>query len=185
MTMQEAVKPFTQRGFSLIEQIAVLLVLAVLVSAAIPALGGLVARHRLLTAQYQLVASLQHARALAISSRRRVLLCPSPGGTQCVDDVHWEHGWATGFYQAGHADQLSGPSVLVHGAHARLTIVSSAGRKVVRFQPDGTAGGSTTTFTLCRRGIADGALAVTVSNVGRVAGAKPTEAYVAQCATEP
>lgn len=160
----------------------VLLIIALLLCLAIPAFSGMLARHRLVTAQLDLMATLQHARSLAITSGRRILLCPLAGGTQCADDTHWERGWAIGRYRSTNADQLDGPPTLVHEGYRQLIITSTAGRKRVRFQPDGTTGASNVSFTLCRPGHAEDALTITVSNMGRVASAKATDDQAGRCA---
>ena len=179
---QGAHGPRRDAGFTLIESIIVLIIAAVLLCVAVPAMGRMVARYQLTTAQNDLIASLQHARGLAVSSRRRTLLCPSLDGRQCADDTHWERGWAVGPYRSTNADQLDGLPSLVNAGYSPLVIVSTAGRKRVRFQPDGTAGGSTVTFTLCRKGHAEDALAFTVSNVGRVASTKAAADKAINCA---
>ncbi|AIF47296.1 hypothetical protein HY57_08420 [Dyella japonica A8] len=159
-----------------------LVIVAVLLCTAIPAMGGMLARHRLVTAQIELVAALQHARGAAIIGRRRMLFCPSANGAQCTDDTHWENGWAIGRYRSTNADQLEGAPSQVHGGYRQLIITSTAGRKRIRFQPDGTTGGSNVTFVLCRPEHAEGALAVTVSNMGRVAGKVPGDDEASRCA---
>jgi type IV fimbrial biogenesis protein FimT len=169
-------------GFTLIESIVVLIVLTIALCIAVPALNSMLARHQLTTAQVELIATLQHTRSTAVSSRRRTLLCPSSDGRRCSDDTRWELGWIVGHYHSTHTDQLDGEPTWVTGIHGRLIIESTAGRKRVRYQPDGTAGGSDVTFILCRSGHAEDALAVTVSNVGRVAGGKPSADAAAHCA---
>ena len=171
-----------QTGFTLIEAIVTMTVAAVLLCLAIPALGGMLAHHRLVTAQIELVAALQHARGAAISGRQRILFCPSANGAQCADDTHWERGWLIGRYRTTNADKLDGLPSQVHHGHRQLIIVSTAGRKRVRFQPDGTTGGSNVTFVLCRPGHAEDALAITVSNMGRVANKKPADDEASRCA---
>ncbi|WP_130617811.1 GspH/FimT family pseudopilin [Dyella amyloliquefaciens] len=170
------------RGFTLIEQIVTTAIVAVLACVAAPALGHLVARNRLQVAQSDIITALQQARALAVQTRHRVMLCPTRDGRQCTDDLHWETGWLTGHYHGDHTDQLDGSPALADGGHEQLNIVSTAGRRRIRFQPDGSAGGSNASFTICRPGETDGALAVTVTNAGRIRGAKATEAQAIRCA---
>ena len=181
-TPQGAYHLHRQGGFTLIEGVIALVVTAVLASVAVPAAGHMLARYRLVTAQIDLIAALQHARSVAISSRRRTLFCPTATGRQCTGGTHWERGWALGHYRSIKADQLDGRPLLVSGGHARLVIVSTDGRGYVRFLPDGTARGSDITFTLCRRGHPEEALALTVSNMGRAASAKAKAENAANCA---
>lgn len=169
-------------GFTLLESVVALVIAAVLASATVPAARRMLAHYQLQGAQNELIAALQHARYQAIHSRRRTVLCPSTDGRQCLDSIHWERGWALGNYRSNQADQWDGPPLLTHAGYAQLNIISTEGRKRVRFQPDGSAGGSTVTFTLCRPGQTQEALALTISNQGRVASAKVKPADAANCA---
>lgn len=170
------------RGFTLVEQVLVTAIVAVLTCVAAPALGHLVVRSRLQVAQSDLMAALQQTRAQALQTRRRTMLCPTLDGRQCSDAVHWETGWLMGHYRGDHADQLDSPPTLANGGHERLNIVSTAGRRRILFQADGTAGGSNASFTVCRPGEPDGALVVTLTNAGRIRGKKASEAQATRCA---
>lgn len=169
-------------GFSLVESIVALLIVAVLACLAVPAFGKMLARERLVAAQTELAAILQHARAVAVAQRHAMLLCPSRDAQRCADDTHWEAGWAFGPYRTGNADQLDGLPTRVHDAYKGLTIITTSGRKRLRFQPGGSTGGSNVTFVLCRQGDATDALSVTISNVGRVASARAAADVGARCA---
>ncbi|PMQ06898.1 hypothetical protein DyAD56_03200 [Dyella sp. AD56] len=162
----------------------VLAIIAVLLCIAIPSFSRMLARHRVVTAQLELIASLQHARSLAITSGRRILFCPLASDATCANDTHWEHGWAIGRYLSTNADQLDGPPSWVHNGYRQLIITSTGGRKRVRFQPDGTTGGSNVSFTLCGQGHTEDALTITVSIVGRVASAKASDDQAYRCATD-
>ncbi len=173
-----------QRGFSLIEQLMVLAIIGVLLSVAVPALHPLVARNELQTAQSDLIAALQHARASAVTSGRRVVLCPSDDLLRCANDTRWEQGWLSGV-DNDHDNQPDG-APLFTGANrsARLRIRSTAGRQLVRFQPDGSAGGSNLTLLFCHAGNQAPTLSVVVSNSGRVRGAPASAAQAAACAQD-
>lgn len=174
--------PSGQGGFTLVEQIMVAVILAVLACVAAPALGHLVARGQLQAAQSDLIAALQQTRDMAITTRHRAMLCPSRDGVACADDLHWEHGWLLGHYHGTKGEQLDGPPQSRDGGHVSLTILSTIGRRRIRFQATGTAGGSNTGFTLCRKGHVDGALTVTVTNAGRIYGAKASGEQANRCA---
>jgi type IV fimbrial biogenesis protein FimT len=169
-------------GYTLVEQILALCVLATLACIAAPALGQLLERSQLQAAQSDMLMALEHARSLAIHSGRRAMLCPSRDGEHCADELNWENGWLLGHYRAEHTDQLDGLPSHKNEGYARLTILSTIGRRRIRFQADGTAGGSTVTFTFCRQGHAEGALGIVVSNAGRIRSSSATTEQANRCA---
>ena len=179
---QQGYQPRRSAGFTLIESIVALAVASVLTAVAVPALNRMLARYQLSTAQLELIATLQHARGLAMTSGRPKLLCASSDGRHCAGVTQWERGWAVGNYRSDNADQLAGPPALVRAGHQRPTLRITSDRKSIRFQATGRAGGSAVTFTLCRQGHAEDALAFTLSTLGRVASATPMADTAARCA---
>ncbi len=171
-----------QRGISLVEQIMVVSVIAILAGVALPPLHHLLSRNRLQVAQSDFMTALQHARSTAAITGKRTLFCPSPDGHQCSDDIRWERGWLLGEDADGDHQPDGGPSY-TRGAYATgLRIASNNGRHFVRFQPDGSAGGSNLTLLFCEPGGDNPALSVVVSNSGRIRGAPATAAQAASCA---
>ncbi|MGA0586052.1 GspH/FimT family pseudopilin [Dyella sp. KRB-257] len=171
-------------GFTLIEQIMAVAILAVLVSIAAPSLGSLVSRNRLQTAQMDYIAGLQHARATAITHGLPVVFCPSRDGQHCEATPVWENGWLLGEDRNGdnqpdHRALFTGPAVA-----SPLHVRSSAGRYRVRFHPDGSAAGTNLTLTLCLAGKPEQSLSVVVSNAGRIRGDTPSAAQSTACARD-
>jgi len=171
-----------QHGLTLIEQIVTVAVVVTLAFVAIPALSQLRHHSQLQVAQTELIAALNHARQIAVTSGRRTMLCPSRDGRQCNDGLHWEGGWLLGHYRAGHVEQIDGAPLFSFPGDERLTILSTVGRQRVRYQADGSAAGSNVTFTLCQRSRAEGALTVVVSNAGRVYSPKVAVDQASRCA---
>ncbi|BBD80353.1 type IV fimbrial biogenesis protein FimT [Aerosticca soli] len=159
-------KPRRQRGLTLIEQLMTVAVLAVLAGLGLPSFVGLLSRHRLQTSGLDLFATLQYARATAITQRRAVIVCPTVDARQCSNGVEWTTGWLVG---ADHDrdGQIDDAPLRSSSGHPGLFIHGSSGRRLVRFLPDGSAAGSNLTLSLCTH---DGhkALKVIVSNAGRV-----------------
>lgn len=173
-----------QRGVTLIEQVMAIAIMATLAGAALPSMRRLLGRGQLQTAQTDFIGALNHTRAAAVTGRRAAVFCPSQDGQHCLDDERWDHGWLLAA-DGDHDNQPDGPPLYANGSYAdRLTIRSSAGRRRVRFQPDGSAGGSNLTFVFCHRGKTEEALSVVVANSGRVRGANATTEQAAACAQQ-
>jgi type IV fimbrial biogenesis protein FimT len=167
---------------TLIEQIMVLAIIGVLLGVATPSLHKMLTHSTLQTAQTDFIAALQHARSTAVFSGKRTLFCPSTDGAHCAATTHWEQGWLLGA-DVNHDNQPDGaPRYTGTSRAGKLLIRSSSGRKLVRFQPDGSASGSNLTLLFC---VPDGqspTLSVVVSNSGRVRGAPASAAQAAACA---
>lgn len=71
------------RGFTLLELLVTLAVLAIVLGLAVPSFQGIIQRNRLTAATNELVAAIQLARAEAIRRNRQVVLCPTTNGTSC------------------------------------------------------------------------------------------------------
>lgn len=80
------VRPDTARaaaGFTLIELIVTIAVLAILLAIAAPSLETMLNQNRLAAASDQVIATLQNARMEAVRQNRRVMICDSSDGSQC------------------------------------------------------------------------------------------------------
>ncbi len=175
--------PSRQRGLTLIEQIMVLAIMAVLMSVATPSMRRLVSRNEVRTAQSDFIAALRHARETAVMSGKRTLFCPSSDGAGCDDTAHWEGGWLLG-PDVNHDDQPdNGPLRVGHGYNGKLSIHGSTGRHLVRFYPDGSASGSNLTLLFCQPSSADHVLSVVVANSGRIRGAPASALQAEKCLT--
>lgn len=85
------------RGFTLLEALVVLALLAVLLSLAAPSLKSLRQKHQMQSAAEQLQASLQLARSEALRRQQRVTLCVRESavaaGQGCASAGTWAQGW--------------------------------------------------------------------------------------------
>lgn len=168
-------------GWSLIETLIAIAIVGVLAALAAPALGHALARQQALAAGNDFLGALHHARSAAIGSGARAILCPSADGLRCMPGTRWDGGWLLAL-DRDHDDQPDAAPLLRAAAAPQLRIVSSRGRRVLRFRADGSAAGSNATITVCHRGRAETTRLLVMSNSGRVRAARADAANAAACA---
>ena len=81
------------KGFTLVELMVTISVLAVLMAVGIPSFQGVIASSRVTTATNDFMATLAQARSNAIWRGGRVTVCKSADGASCVITGGWEQGW--------------------------------------------------------------------------------------------
>lgn len=81
------------RGFTLVELMVTLMVLAILLGVAVPSFRDAALGSRLTAYANDLVASAQVARSEAIKRNQDITLCASAGGAACDEGGAWEGGW--------------------------------------------------------------------------------------------
>lgn len=79
------------QGFTLIELVITLTLLAIVANIAVPALDGLLTRNRQQALMEQVASVLNNARAEAILQRRTIEVCGSSDGKTC--SASWSSGW--------------------------------------------------------------------------------------------
>ena len=174
-----------QCGITLIEQVMAISITALLITLATPGLHRTLKANEVGAAQNEIIAALQYTRSAAITSGIRTVFCPSTDQSHCASTTQWERGWLIGT-DANHDNQPDGRPKYTGIGHGRqLHIRSSAGRKIVRYQADGSASGSNLTLVICQEGGSNAALSVVVSNSGRVRGEPASAAQTADCAAAP
>lgn len=80
-------------GFSLIELMVTLSVMAVLLGLAAPSMLKLVLTRQANLLTHELITSINLARSEAIKRNSRVVLCKSSDGASCVTAGSWDQGW--------------------------------------------------------------------------------------------
>ena len=81
------------RGFTLVEMMTALAVLAVLLAIGIPTFRDVALGSRLTASANDLLASVQLARSEAIKRNLTVTVCASADGATCAAGGGWEQGW--------------------------------------------------------------------------------------------
>lgn len=183
-----------EAGFTLIEMMVAVAIVAILLAMAAPSFTSTIARGRVTSATNDMVSALSNARTEAIRRGKRVTLCRSSNGTSCTTTAGtgWEVGWimfedttrATGNNDNAAVDggetiigrgAASGNSVVIYGNSVAANFVSFAADGTAK-RINGTALDSTgVTIRVCTtsRAVQDTARArdITVNMVGRVASA--------------
>ncbi|WP_343237269.1 GspH/FimT family pseudopilin [Xanthomonas sp.] len=158
-----------QRGLSLIEAIACMVVIAILTAIALPGTRHTLQRQRIATSMHLLSGGLAAARNAAITGAVPVTVCPSAGDGRCRSDLDWSEGWLIYRDSARQPQPRSPADVLrneIQPVSSSISLLSSSGRPTVRFLADGRAAGSNITVRVCADGKLQGE--VIVNNLGRV-----------------
>lgn len=134
-----------ERGFSLIELMVAVAVVAILAVVAMPNLRSVIANNRLRGQTDEMTASLQLARSEAVRRNARVDVCRTTNGTTCAGAVGAWDRWIVVDTQPRAGGEVNG--VLAQGtANPALAISGSADR--VSFRPNGMVAAAAT-LTIC------------------------------------
>ena len=169
-----------RNGFTALELIVTMAIIAILLTTAVPAFKNYGWNLRMKTAVEQLQTDLNLARGRAVSHNIQTIICPATDSSDCSGQSTWQNGWIVFTdLNADRRKQEGEPLQKQAGAMAMLDIRSSASRSYLRFYPNGSAPGSNMTILFCdKRGSAH-ASTITVSNSGRIRiqanGSDPTE----------
>ncbi len=142
-----------QAGFTLIELMIVIILVAIFITVGVPSFQNLVSDNRLVTQANRLVSSLQFARSEALKLRTPVSVCRTTNGTACAGAGNWESGWLIFVDAANFGTVDAGETVLQvsSGLSAGNTLRGSAApfNNLVTYQPSGLQNAGAGSFSLC------------------------------------
>lgn len=150
-------------GFTLIELMMVLAVLAVLLGIAAPSFDNIALSSRLTSSANDLVASANLARSESFKRNAVVRLCVSTNGSDCATGG-WQQGWIV----------LSGTTVIQAHPASPAGYQMTGNVSTIDFQPTGV-GATQAAITICRLSpLGSQERVVTISATGRPSVAKTT-----------
>ena len=116
-------------GFTLIELMVTVSVLAILLALAWPSFTALINNNRLAAQTNELVASLQLAKSEAVRRNARITVCPSADGATCAAAGPWT-GWVT---------IVASNNEVLRNATAKLPVQVTSSVDSVTYRGDGLA----------------------------------------------
>jgi len=164
-----------QRGFTLIELMVAVAILAILAVLAAPSFNDAILSNKLSSYSNNFVASATLARGEAIKRNAVVKMCRSADGASCATSGGWQQGWIV-FNDPDDNGSLDSGETLIQRQQALSADYSFTGNVyAVGFQPVGV-GATTANLTLCRATPTVGSQGrdVKVSATGRVSVSKTT-----------
>lgn len=134
--------PNRLRGFSLLELMIVITVMAILLAIAVPSFREVMQRSQVSSASNELLASISYARTEAITRGQIVSMCPSTDSSTCVAGSTLETGWMIYTYPAGAASANTNydatKAILLRAITARSGVsVRAKGTTVITFAQQG------------------------------------------------
>ncbi len=124
------------KGFSLIELVITLAVVAIMSSMVLTFSGAFLQDNRLATANNDLVGSINLARSTAVSRGETASICASSNGTSCTSTA-WEQGWIV-FSDTGTAGVIDGADQILKVSNkVGVNVTVNSPSFYLQFKPQG------------------------------------------------
>jgi type IV fimbrial biogenesis protein FimT len=137
------------KGFTLLELIIIIAILAITVAIAVPGLSAMISNNRIASNASDFASALQLAKAEAVARVNSVIVCKkNAASTGCIAGGDWSQGWIVFSDDNGNGgvDAPGEAILLVHEAlNARITFGGTSGVDTsISFRPSGISSVTTT-----------------------------------------
>lgn len=162
------------KGFSLVEALVVLALLAIFLGLAVPGVASLRTKYELQAVAEDVWNSLMLARSQALMQQVRVVLCPAMSALACHEQGQWTAGWLV-FVDSNRNGQRDAGEQVLQSRGALPVGVRLLGNSTVSQgmgygadgRSEGRSGGfQSGTYTVCRSGLAE-QWSVVINMLGR------------------
>lgn len=162
----------TSQGLSMLELIIVLMLIAIVMTYAVPSYQLMMQRQHMRISKDSLNTSLVLARNTSITRNQQVMLCPTNDGLSCEGEK-FEQGWIVFFDLNKNAQREPSMEALIwvqNKLHKNLTVrASSAYKNGIAFTPNGRlARGFSGNVILCAQGSTEYAIKIIMIASGRM-----------------
>lgn len=167
-------------GYTLLQLMACLSIVALLLVMAVPAWRGAMAATHASVARSALLGSLASAITEAGVTGTQVVLCPEAGG-DCASTWNWSGGWIVFSDRDGNRRRGATEPLVrrVGPLGGGVRLFTSSGRRRIVIQPNAGNAGSNATFTLCT-GRGRHATQLVLSNRGQLRGTQRVESALCE-----
>jgi type IV fimbrial biogenesis protein FimT len=133
------------KGFTLIELMITLSILAIVMAIAFPSFSSLLTKQKIKSKRDELMSAFQYARTEAVTRNRSVSICPStdPWGSSpaCSESTDWSTGWIV-FYDSSGATTPSITTILrsypqTEGMNVKFNSTGAASSNLIRYVATG------------------------------------------------
>jgi len=123
----------SQSGFTLVELVVAMAILAVILGAVAPSLGGLVAEQQLQGEARRLTDAIFHARSEALKRNGAVVICASVPADPCGASRRWHEGWLLFADTDGDGAPGAGEPSIGHDGPAAPAVTMTGNRPVAHY----------------------------------------------------
>lgn len=175
------------RGFTLLELMLALGILALTMMFAVPSFVTVIANNRISTGANDFLSALQLAKAESAARINPVTICKkNTAGTACITAGDWQQGWIVFSDANGNASVDAGEAVVLNheALDSRITFNGTAGvTNSITYNPSGTTSitGVQILIMCDDRGFADSAKGILITITGRGGVMKATDTGQTTC----